>query len=81
MWEHFDLVSPNKVQCLQCPVNLAYCNNTSSMLRHLRAKHPGLANPFAPNAEDAAACAAGRPAVVPHGMIAYTVLSCNGQQL
>jgi len=54
------------------------------MLRHLRAKHPGLANPPAPNAEDAAACAAvaaGRPAVVPHGMIAYTILSCNGQQL
>ncbi|XP_028428641.1 zinc finger BED domain-containing protein 4-like [Perca flavescens] len=39
MWEHFDLISPNKVQCLICDQKLAYNNNTSSMLRHFRAKH------------------------------------------
>ncbi|KAF7641461.1 hypothetical protein LDENG_00280640 [Lucifuga dentata] len=39
VWEHFDLISPNKIQCLLCPRQLAYKDNTSSMLRHLRAKH------------------------------------------
>ncbi|KAG7462242.1 zinc finger BED domain-containing protein 4-like [Solea senegalensis] len=34
MWEHFELISPNKVQCLHCSMQLVYNNNTSSMLRH-----------------------------------------------
>ncbi|MEQ2289319.1 hypothetical protein AMECASPLE_031710 [Ameca splendens] len=39
VWEYFDLVPPNKVQCLLCPQLLTYNNYTSSMLRHYRAKH------------------------------------------
>ncbi|KAI4823747.1 hypothetical protein KUCAC02_012317 [Chaenocephalus aceratus] len=38
-WEHFDLISPNKVKCLLCSRELGYNNNTSSMLRHYRAIH------------------------------------------
>ncbi|KAG7474016.1 zinc finger BED domain-containing protein 4-like [Solea senegalensis] len=36
VWEHFDLISPNKVRCSK---ELGYNNNTSSMLRHYRALH------------------------------------------
>ncbi|XP_041842078.1 zinc finger BED domain-containing protein RICESLEEPER 3-like isoform X2 [Melanotaenia boesemani] len=39
MWDYFQLVSPNKVKCLLCPQVLSYSNNTSSMLRHFKAKH------------------------------------------
>nr|XP_043887485.1 E3 SUMO-protein ligase ZBED1-like [Solea senegalensis] len=39
MWEHFELISPNKVQFLHCSMQLVYNNNTSSMLRHYSAKH------------------------------------------
>ncbi|KAK0139038.1 Zinc finger BED domain-containing protein 1 [Merluccius polli] len=39
VWEHFDLISPNKVRCLLCSKELGYNNNTSSMLRHFRALH------------------------------------------
>ncbi|KAK0140929.1 Zinc finger BED domain-containing protein 1 [Merluccius polli] len=39
VWEHFDLISPNKVRCLLCSKELGYNNNTSSMLRHYRALH------------------------------------------
>ncbi|KAK1878227.1 Zinc finger BED domain containing protein 1 [Dissostichus eleginoides] len=39
VWEHFDLISPNKVKCLLCSRELGYNNNTSSMLRHYRAIH------------------------------------------
>ncbi|XP_054635140.1 zinc finger BED domain-containing protein 4-like isoform X1 [Dunckerocampus dactyliophorus] len=38
-WDHFTLVSPNKVRCLICPQELAYHDNTSSMMRHLRSIH------------------------------------------
>ncbi|MED6243965.1 hypothetical protein ATANTOWER_031659 [Ataeniobius toweri] len=41
VWEYFDLVPPNKVQCLLCPQLLTY-NNTSSMLRHYREKHENI---------------------------------------
>ncbi|KAK7901739.1 hypothetical protein WMY93_018508 [Mugilogobius chulae] len=54
VWEHFDLMSPTQVKCLKCGQELAYCNNTSSMVRHLRRKHPET-NPEAV----AAACAPG----------------------
>lgn len=36
-----------QVQCLLCPQELAYNNNTSSMLRHFRAKHENVATPQA----------------------------------
>ncbi|KAK1900426.1 Zinc finger BED domain containing protein 1 [Dissostichus eleginoides] len=39
VWEHLDLISPNKVKCLLCSRELGYNNNTSSMLRHYRAIH------------------------------------------
>ena len=39
-WEHFDLINPKKVKCLICAQELTFSNNTSSMLRHLRSKHP-----------------------------------------
>ncbi|KAK1888545.1 Zinc finger BED domain containing protein 4 [Dissostichus eleginoides] len=39
VWEHLDLISPNKVKCLVCSRELGYNNNTSSMLRHYRAIH------------------------------------------
>ncbi|KAM9364903.1 E3 SUMO-protein ligase ZBED1-like [Pholidichthys leucotaenia] len=39
IWEHFELISPNKVKCLLCFKELGYCSNTSSMLRHYRALH------------------------------------------
>ncbi|KAK9535968.1 hypothetical protein VZT92_005795 [Zoarces viviparus] len=39
VWEHFDLITPNKVRCLLCSKELGYINNTSSMLRHYRALH------------------------------------------
>ncbi|XP_034397254.1 zinc finger BED domain-containing protein 1-like [Cyclopterus lumpus] len=39
VWEHFDLITPNKVRCLLCSRELGYNNNTSSMLRHYRALH------------------------------------------
>ncbi|KAK0156243.1 Zinc finger BED domain-containing protein 1 [Merluccius polli] len=39
VWEHFDLISANKVKCLLCAKELVYSNNTSSMLRHFRALH------------------------------------------
>ncbi|KAM3623100.1 uncharacterized protein V6R79_007000 [Siganus canaliculatus] len=38
-WDHFDLIAPNKVRCLMCPRELAYHDNTSSMMRHLRSIH------------------------------------------
>ncbi len=56
VWEHFDLIPPNKVEYrlllmyVLCPINniimsvynvqeLSFNNNTSSMLRHLCARH------------------------------------------
>ncbi|KAK7882297.1 hypothetical protein WMY93_028471 [Mugilogobius chulae] len=38
-WDHFDLLPSNKVRCMLCTQVLSYTNNTSSMLRHLRARH------------------------------------------
>lgn len=40
--EHFHLETPNKVRCMYCDRQLAYCNNTSSMMRHLRSTHPAI---------------------------------------
>ncbi|XP_077424041.1 E3 SUMO-protein ligase ZBED1-like [Vanacampus margaritifer] len=45
VWQHFDVVSPTKVQCLICSQELVFGNNTSSMLRHLRAKHEQATTP------------------------------------
>lgn len=42
VWEHFHLETPNKVRCMYCDRQLAYCNNTSSMMRHLRSTHPAI---------------------------------------
>ena len=42
VWEHFHLETPNKVRCVYCDRYLAYCNNTSSMMRHLRSTHPAI---------------------------------------
>ncbi|KAM8836941.1 E3 SUMO-protein ligase ZBED1-like [Spinachia spinachia] len=39
MWEHLDLITPNKVRCLLCSKEVGYNNNTSSMPRHYRALH------------------------------------------
>ncbi|KAM9307434.1 E3 SUMO-protein ligase ZBED1-like [Pholidichthys leucotaenia] len=41
MWGHFQMAAPNKVKCLLCHQLLSYNNNTSSMLRHFKAKHEG----------------------------------------
>ncbi|XDV36064.1 hypothetical protein PO909_005915 [Leuciscus waleckii] len=42
VWEHFHLETPNKVRCVYCDWQLAYCNNTSSMMCHLRSTHPAI---------------------------------------
>ncbi|XP_026098618.1 zinc finger BED domain-containing protein 4-like [Carassius auratus] len=42
VWEHFHLETPNKVRCMYCYRQLAYFNNTSSMMRHLRSTHPAI---------------------------------------
>ncbi|XP_076747072.1 uncharacterized protein LOC111500676 isoform X3 [Maylandia zebra] len=40
VWEHFDLIPPNKVKCFLCARELGYNNNnTLPMLRHYRALH------------------------------------------
>ncbi|XP_051918634.1 E3 SUMO-protein ligase ZBED1-like [Hippocampus zosterae] len=39
MWEHFSLITPDKVQCSACSAELKYHGNTSSMVRHFAAKH------------------------------------------
>ncbi|XP_041852645.1 zinc finger BED domain-containing protein 4-like [Melanotaenia boesemani] len=40
VWNHFDLLTPNKVKCRLCSTELSYINkSTSSMLRHYRARH------------------------------------------
>ncbi|XP_029992758.1 UPF0575 protein C19orf67 homolog isoform X2 [Sphaeramia orbicularis] len=40
VWQHFrELKNLSKVKCLLCGQELAYNDNTSSMLRHIRAKH------------------------------------------
>ncbi|XP_029289099.1 uncharacterized protein LOC115009315 [Cottoperca gobio] len=42
VWNHFDLLTPNKVKCRLCSTELSYINkSTSSMLRHYRARHGG----------------------------------------
>ncbi|XP_064841734.1 zinc finger BED domain-containing protein 4-like [Oncorhynchus masou masou] len=40
VWDHFTLVTPNKVQCALCSQRLSFNKNTSAMLRHLRSRHP-----------------------------------------
>ncbi|XP_077370692.1 uncharacterized protein LOC144014551 isoform X2 [Festucalex cinctus] len=40
VWDHFELLSENKVKCHICSSELSFTNkSTSSMLRHYRAKH------------------------------------------
>ncbi|KAL7374602.1 hypothetical protein ABVT39_003702 [Epinephelus coioides] len=52
VWEHFDLITPNKVKCLLCSKELGYSNNTSSMLRHYRALHENKDNGCGPSSEE-----------------------------
>ncbi len=59
VWEHFHLETQNKVRCMYCDRQLAYCNNTSSMMRHLRSTHPALLG----GAEDGNIAPAPRPAI------------------
>ncbi len=42
VWEYFHLETQNKVRCMSCDRQLAYCNNTSPMLHHLRSTYPAL---------------------------------------
>ena len=49
-WEHFDLIAPQKVKCRICAMELMYSSNTSSMLRHLRSRHPETGQAVAPAA-------------------------------
>ncbi|KAI1886950.1 hypothetical protein AGOR_G00201040 [Albula goreensis] len=42
VWGHFTLLSPNKVQCGLCNNLLSYCKNTSTMVRHIRTRHPAV---------------------------------------
>ncbi|XP_036377052.1 uncharacterized protein LOC118772640 [Megalops cyprinoides] len=42
VWDHFTLVTPNKVQCGFCHNMLSYNKNTSGMLRHIRTRHPSV---------------------------------------
>ncbi|XP_070399388.1 zinc finger BED domain-containing protein 4-like [Nothobranchius furzeri] len=54
VWDHFDLLTANKVKCRICSAELSYTNNsTSSMLRHYRVKHENEeeANTPRPNTE------------------------------
>ncbi|KAM7378282.1 hypothetical protein PAMA_013265 [Pampus argenteus] len=44
MWEHFNLIAPDKVRCLVCSAELKYHGNTSSMIRHFTAKHGAAMN-------------------------------------
>ena len=60
VWEHFDLLRSGKVKCLICIQELAYSNNTSSMLRHLRSKHPDT-SPNPVGAGTSASASAGAP--------------------
>ncbi|KAF7229728.1 transcript variant X1 [Nothobranchius furzeri] len=40
VWDHFDLLSANKVKCRICSAKLSYTNkSTYAMLRHYRVKH------------------------------------------
>ena len=55
VWEHFDLISPEKIKCKFCTMELMYGRNTSSMLRHLRSRHPETTPGVAPAAAPAPA--------------------------
>uniref|UniRef100_H3CCS6 BED-type domain-containing protein n=1 Tax=Tetraodon nigroviridis TaxID=99883 RepID=H3CCS6_TETNG len=40
VWDHFDLITENKVKCRICSQELSRINrSTSTMLRHYRARH------------------------------------------
>ncbi|MEQ2267976.1 hypothetical protein XENORESO_013269 [Xenotaenia resolanae] len=39
VWDHFDLISENKVKCRICSTELSYLNKSTSMLRPYRARH------------------------------------------
>ena len=41
VWDHFQLkIKDNIVVCVHCKTKLAYHNSTTSMLQHLKRKHP-----------------------------------------
>ena len=41
VWDHYTLKrKENAVQCVHCKAELAFHNSTSSMLQHLKRKHP-----------------------------------------
>jgi hypothetical protein len=41
VWDHFDLdEDTKKVACKTCKATLAYNSTTSSMIKHIQAKHP-----------------------------------------
>ena len=41
VWDHFKLkIKDNIMVCAHCKMELAYHNSTSSMLQHLKRKHP-----------------------------------------
>jgi len=41
VWDHFDLCEDDdKVTCLICKLSLSYEQSTSSMVKHVQAKHP-----------------------------------------
>ncbi|XP_026179139.1 interferon-induced protein 44-like isoform X4 [Mastacembelus armatus] len=53
VWDHFKLKKDdNTVQCLHCKAELAYHNNTSSMLQHLNRKHPVVNQSGSPSGAD-----------------------------
>ena len=42
VWESFEKVDDKQVKCKLCCETLSYCGGTSSMLSHLRSKHPAV---------------------------------------
>ncbi|KAM4740814.1 zinc finger BED domain-containing protein 4-like [Anableps anableps] len=52
MWEYFNLITPDKVQCSVCSAELKYHGNTSSMIRHYSTKHGAAVNQGKTNQED-----------------------------
>ena len=48
-WEHFEKISNDQVKCKLCNDCLKYKGSTSSMMAHLRSKHPALLQPQVPS--------------------------------
>ena len=40
MWNYFAEIGTNKLVCKECKISLINSGNTSSMMKHLKAKHP-----------------------------------------